>query len=77
MWFEHPDEARSVGSIRMEEALATEAEVVGVACPFCLTMLDSAAKSMGLANVAVMDVAEVLAGALDEAGRGPDASATI
>ncbi len=35
-----------------------------MACPFCLTMLDSAAKSMGDEDVAILDVAEVLAAAL-------------
>ncbi|MFQ5459403.1 MAG: heterodisulfide reductase-related iron-sulfur binding cluster, partial [Anaerolineae bacterium] len=41
MWFEGAQD-RAVGEVRMEEALALEPDVVGVACPFCLTMLDSA-----------------------------------
>ena len=60
MWFE--DQAdREVNLIRMEELLATQPDVVSVACPYCLTMLDSAAKSMGADQVQVRDIAEVLA----------------
>jgi Fe-S oxidoreductase len=64
MWFEGP-RARDVGAIRMEEAAAVSPDVVGVACPFCLTMLDSARSSLGLDGIKVMDVAEILAEALD------------
>jgi len=67
MWFEAKAD-KDVGRIRMEEALEARPDVVGVACPFCLTMLDSAAKSMGANDVKVLDVSEVLVAALD--GRG-------
>jgi Fe-S oxidoreductase len=67
MWFEAP-QATSVGRIRMEEALAGKPDVVGVACPFCLTMLDSARSSMGAENVKVMDVSEVYLAALEADG---------
>ncbi len=66
MWFEHEGQARAVEVIRMEEVLATAPDIVGVACPFCLTMLESAAASMGAEGVQVRDVAEVLAGALGQ-----------
>ncbi len=60
MWFEgHAD--REVNLIRMEALLATKPDVVSVACPYCLTMLDSAAKTMGVEGVQVRDIAEVLA----------------
>jgi Fe-S oxidoreductase len=64
MWFEAP-QATSVGQIRMTEALAYSPDVVGVACPFCLTMLDSARSSMGATTTKIMDVAEVYLAALD------------
>jgi Fe-S oxidoreductase len=60
MWFEAPA-VKEVNRIRLEEALAVQPDIVGVACPFCLTMLDSAAKSLGAQDVEVLDVAEVLA----------------
>lgn len=65
MWFEGKAD-REVNLIRMEEALAAQPDVVGVACPFCLTMLDSAAKSLGAETVEILDVAEVVAAALGE-----------
>ncbi len=64
MWFEAKVD-KDVNVIRMEEALAARPDVVGVACPFCLTMLDSAAKSLGVDDVKVMDVSEVLVQAID------------
>jgi Fe-S oxidoreductase len=72
MWFEHHAE-KPVENIRLEEALAVQPDVVGVACPFCLTMLDSAAKSMGVEDVAVLDISEVVARALDARGGPPTA----
>jgi Fe-S oxidoreductase len=67
MWFEHKA-TKDVNVIRLEEALSVQPDVIGVACPFCLTMLDSAAKSAGATDVEVLDVAEVLVRALDGAG---------
>jgi Fe-S oxidoreductase len=45
---------------RMDEAAATGADMVGVACPFCLVMLDDGARAGG-DEVEVADVAQVLA----------------
>ena len=59
MWME--EEAPRINSVRTEEALATNASLIGTACPFCLTMLDDgvkAAKRDG--EVTVLDLAEVL-----------------
>jgi len=63
MWFESPA-VNDVQIIRLEELMGTKPDVVGVACPFCLTMLDSARSTLA-ADVKIMDVAEVLAAALD------------
>lgn len=65
MWFEDASFRRKVEDLRMEEALEVSPDVVGVACPFCLTMLDGAAKTLGADDVAVLDVAEVLVRAMD------------
>jgi Fe-S oxidoreductase len=44
----------------MDEAASTGAEMVGVACPYCLVMLDDGARARG-DEVGVADVAQVLA----------------
>jgi Fe-S oxidoreductase len=64
MWFESK-QAKSVGEIRIAEATSKNPDVVGVACPFCLTMLDSARSSMGAEELKIMDVAEIYAAALN------------
>ena len=48
---------------RMDEAASTGAASVGVACPFCLVMLDDGARAGGH-DLEVLDVAEVLARSL-------------
>jgi Fe-S oxidoreductase len=65
MWFEGEAE-REVNLIRMEELLATEPDTISVACPFCMTMLDDAAKNLGAEGVKVLDISEVMAAALGE-----------
>jgi Fe-S oxidoreductase/nitrate reductase gamma subunit len=45
---------------RAEEALATKADAVAVACPFCMTMMADGVKAQG-AEVPVFDIAEVVA----------------
>jgi Fe-S oxidoreductase/nitrate reductase gamma subunit len=59
MWME---EARGtpINAERFREASATGAETVGVGCPYCLIMLDDAAKAQG-SDVRIADVAALLA----------------
>jgi len=45
---------------RAEEALATKADAVAVACPFCMTMMADGVKGQG-SEVPVYDIAEVVA----------------
>jgi Fe-S oxidoreductase len=59
MWMEE-DPKQRVSTERAQEALATGAAVVGVACPFCLTMMSDGVAAQG-AETRVMDVAEILA----------------
>ncbi|MFN2251317.1 MAG: heterodisulfide reductase-related iron-sulfur binding cluster [Anaerolineae bacterium] len=66
MWFEDEQFAKGVELLRMEEIVEANPDVVGVACPFCLTMLDDAAKAMTLEDVQVKDIAELLASVLVE-----------
>jgi Fe-S oxidoreductase len=63
MWMEERIGKR-VNLERTDEALATGADVVGTACPYCMVMLDDAIKQRqaegGAEGVRVLDVAQVL-----------------
>ncbi|MBW2056488.1 MAG: (Fe-S)-binding protein [Deltaproteobacteria bacterium] len=55
-------EPNSPARIRVREALDTGADILAVACPVCLTMLDDAAKAEGTeGGMRVMDISEILA----------------
>lgn len=60
---------KKVNIERAEEALATEADEIAVACPFCLVMLDDGVKELGRDDVPVRDLAMILAEGLG-AGEG-------
>jgi Fe-S oxidoreductase len=73
MWMEE-HLGKRINMERTEEAISTGADTLGVACPYCLIMLDDGAKAKGEA-IRVLDVAQVVArstGAVD--GDGPDPS---
>ena len=78
MWMEERIGKR-VNMERTEEAVATGADTMGVACPFCLIMLDDGAKATG-GDLKVLDVAQVVAqatGAEPEGdGQSPQAAVT-
>jgi Fe-S oxidoreductase len=58
---------KRVNHERTEEALATEAPVIGTACPFCLTMLTDGVKDKGKSGeVSVQDIAELVAEVIEE-----------
>ncbi|HYC51126.1 MAG TPA: (Fe-S)-binding protein [Gemmatimonadaceae bacterium] len=48
---------------RVEELLATGADTIAVACPFCMTMMNDGARAKN-SDVAIVDIAEVVAGQL-------------
>jgi len=58
MWMEERAGKR-INAERMDEAASTGADKVGVACPYCLVMLDDASSAGGGA-IEVLDVAQVL-----------------
>jgi Fe-S oxidoreductase len=62
MWMEERVGKR-INVERTEELLATGANALAVACPFCMTMISDGAKSLG-SEVPVYDIAEVVASQL-------------
>jgi Fe-S oxidoreductase len=66
MWMEERLGKR-INVERTDEAAATGADSVGVACPYCLIMLDDGARARGR-DLRVRDVAQVVAEATNAAG---------
>ena len=67
MWLEEPQGTR-INLERTDEALATGADVVSTACPYCLIMLDDAVSQRGRdEDVEVLDVAQLLERSLEAA----------
>ena len=59
MWMEEPIDQRP-SSKRAEELLATGADTVAVACPFCRIMLDAGLKQESKKEINLVDIAELL-----------------
>jgi Fe-S oxidoreductase/nitrate reductase gamma subunit len=64
VWYE-VQEKKKIGVIRVEEARATGAQTIAVACPFCITMFEDAVKAIGDEKMKVMDIAEIMAKSLE------------
>ncbi|NNM07805.1 MAG: (Fe-S)-binding protein, partial [Flavobacteriaceae bacterium] len=65
--FKEPEKGdKDVNIERTEEALETKPEIIAAGCPFCNTMMTDGIKaSEKEAEIAVMDVAEMIANAED------------
>ena len=63
MWMEERTGKR-INAERTEELLATGADSIAVACPFCMTMISDGVKASG-SEVPVLDISEVVAGELE------------
>jgi Fe-S oxidoreductase len=60
MWMEE-NIGKRVNSERTEEAMATGADVVSTACPFCMIMIDDALNAQGRAeDVTVLDISQLV-----------------
>jgi Fe-S oxidoreductase len=64
MWMEERA-GRRINVERTDEVVSTGAETLGVACPYCLIMLDDGAKVRG-GELKVLDVAQVVAASLEQ-----------
>ncbi|MBD3921148.1 (Fe-S)-binding protein [Paenibacillus sp. PR3] len=60
MWMEEKAGVR-VNVARVTQALATEPEVIGSGCPYCLTMMEDGLRQLERDTVTARDVAELLA----------------
>jgi Fe-S oxidoreductase len=60
MWKEEEHGTARINETRLAEAKATDAKVLAVGCPFCLTMLTDASKADG-GKIEVRDVVEIVA----------------
>jgi len=58
LWRDWPQDER-LANLRVEQLLNTGAEVVAVACPYCLQMFEETLKSMDI-ETQVMDIVEIL-----------------
>lgn len=65
MWME-TDAGERFSNIRVNEALASGADILVTACPFCIACLEDSLKAQGIRKLVVMDVAEIAALALTE-----------
>jgi Fe-S oxidoreductase len=62
MWLEGTNIEERLAHQRVQEALATGAEILATACPFCILTLEDAVKSLGLEEeLQVLDITELLA----------------
>jgi len=69
MWMEEK-EGKRINVERTEELLATGADVLAVACPFCMTMIRDGVAAKD-SDVPVYDIAEVVAGQLTAPSASP------
>ena len=71
MWLEEHGEEK-IFMNRTKEAIALGVKQIAVACPFCLTMFEDGVKQLEKEDVKVLDIVELVAGALEmeEAKKG-------
>jgi Fe-S oxidoreductase/nitrate reductase gamma subunit len=65
IWLED-NTGRRISEMRVDQALKTGAGAIGVACPFCLQMLESGLASLDRSEVKVYDLAELVAHQLSQ-----------
>ena len=65
MWKEEENGTERVNANRFREAQTSGADTLAVGCPFCMVMLNDAAKDAA-SEMEVLDVAEIVLRALDK-----------
>ncbi len=65
MWLETVNADR-FSNLRAKEASETGAGILATACPFCIVCLEDSAKNLNLTKMRVLDIAEVVALALEK-----------
>jgi len=63
MWLE-TEAGERFADLRLQQALATGADILATACPFCVACLEDSLKASGIRTLRVLDVAEIAASAL-------------
>jgi Fe-S oxidoreductase len=58
LWMEW-EKSERIAEVRLNQLIGTGAEVIAVACPYCLQMLEETAKSMKI-ETPIMDITEIL-----------------
>ena len=58
LWMDWEKDER-IGDVRIKQLIETGAEIIAVACPYCLQMFEETIKSMDI-DIQVMDIAEIL-----------------
>jgi Fe-S oxidoreductase/nitrate reductase gamma subunit len=71
-WMEEQT-GKKINIERAEEALATGADEIAIACPFCFVMLDDGVKELGRDDVRVRDLAMILADGMTDVRLGDEA----
>jgi Fe-S oxidoreductase len=66
MWL-HEKTGQNINNLRAEEIGESGVELVGTACPFCLTMLEDGISSLEMEKPPrVMDIIEIVASSLGQ-----------
>ncbi|MCI5126654.1 MAG: (Fe-S)-binding protein, partial [Candidatus Electrothrix sp. AR5] len=61
-----PQPGENLGTVRVHEAIDIGAEVIAVACPSCLRMLNQAVQELGYEKkIAICDLAELVEQSLE------------
>lgn len=66
MWLEEKTGTR-INENRAQEVIESGAKTVGVGCPFCMTMISDGLRSKEREDIAVLDIAEIVAESLVDA----------
>jgi Fe-S oxidoreductase len=65
LWLDWPKGER-LSDLRVKQAAETGAEILAVACPYCMAMFEDSVKTSYEIDMEVKDVAELLADSLED-----------